>query len=158
MSYYFAFRPQIKSGDVIAYTHKGVRNFYDFKVWLVRLFTQSEYTHVAVAWCVGERVFLLEAVGAGVRIYPLSLDLPAYHLTGSGLTEDQLNAALAEVGKPYSYWDCVKAYFGANDPKNGMWECAEYVGAVLGLKCHATPSDTVGYLLTNGSTLTEIRP
>lgn len=151
-------RPLIKSGDIIAYTHRGVRSWYDFKVWLVRLFGQTEYTHVAVAWVVAGRVFLLESVGTGVRIFPLSLDLPCYHLTGYGLGYDQLEFAISQAGKPYSYIDCAEGYLGVKDDDTSTWMCAKYVCKVLGLKCKQTPSDVVAYLLWQGSTLQEIQP
>jgi hypothetical protein len=153
---YRDFRPSIKSGDILAWTHKGIRSFRDFRIWLVRLFTQSEYVHVGVAWCVGERVFILEAVSTGVRIYPLSLDLPCYHLTGNDLTDEQLNKALAYAGQPYSYLECMNAYFGNNNPNDNKWECAEYVVSILGLSCTATPSAVVQHMLSNGSLMTEI--
>lgn len=154
---YATFRPSIRSGDVIAYTHKGVRSLYDLKVFLVRLFTQSEYVHVAIAWVVGERVFLLEAVATGVRIYPLSKDLPFFHLTGRGLTDAQLADALQHVGDEYSFIECAKAYMGANNPLDDQWECAEYVASVLGLECKATPAGVVEHMLARGSAMIEIR-
>lgn len=155
---YQDFRQSIKSGDVIAYTHKGIRSYYDFKVWLVRLFTQSEYVHVAVAWCVAGRVFLLEAVASGVRIFPLSLDLPCFHLTGNGLTDAQLEYAMQRVGQGYSFIECAAGYLGKNNPDDTNWECAEYVAAILNLSCRATPSAVVQHMLMTGSTMTEIQP
>ena len=88
----------------------------------------------------------------------LGLDLPAFHITGRALTEEQLEFALSKAGQPYSYWECIKAYFGKNDSTNQSWECAEYVAAVLGLTCLATPASIVNHLLDNGSTLTAIQP
>ena len=153
---YAEYRPLIKSGDVIAHTHRGIRSWYDLKVWLVRLFEQSEYTHVAVAWVVGGRVFLLEAVGSGVRIFPLSLDLPFFHLPWHALTDAQLEFALAQAGKPYSYVDCVEGYLGVKDTEKSHWQCSKYVAQVLGLPCPQAPSAVVAYLLENGAPLTQV--
>ena len=150
-------RAGIQSGDAIAYTHRGVRSWYDLKLWLVRLFGQTEYTHIAIAWCVAGRVFLLESVGAGVRIFPMSLDLPAFHLTGKGLTDEQLEFALAQAGKPYSYLDCVEGYLGTEQGETSHWMCAKYVAKVLALPCKQTPSDVVAYLLAQGSMMQEIQ-
>jgi len=136
----------------------GVRSWYDFKVWLVRLFTQSEYTHVGVAWTVAGRVFILEAVGSGVRIFPLSLELPFFHLPWRDLSGDQLEFALSKAGQPYSYLECVAAYFNKNDATDNRWQCAEYVCAIHKLDCKATPSAVVDYLLSCGATLKEIQP
>lgn len=49
MAKYAESRDSIRTGDLLAWSHRGIKSFYDFKVWLVRLFTQSEYTHVGVA-------------------------------------------------------------------------------------------------------------
>ena len=65
-------RPMIRSGDVLAWSHRGIRSWHDLKIWLVRMFTRSEYSHVGTAWVVGNRVFVIEAVMPKVRIYPLS--------------------------------------------------------------------------------------
>jgi hypothetical protein len=69
---YSEIRSQIKSGDLLAFRHEGWKSWHDFKVQLVRMFTRSEYSHVAVAWVVGERVMVVEAVEPCVRIFPLS--------------------------------------------------------------------------------------
>jgi uncharacterized protein YycO len=151
-------RSTVNSGDVLAWTHRGVGSWHDFKIWLVRLFTQSEYVHVGVAWYIADRIFILEAVAAGVRIFPLSLDLPCYWLPWGPLRTDQLEFALSKAGQPYSYLECALGYLGGNDPADNSWECAEYVCTVLQLPCQATPSSVVNYLLQNGSTLTEIEP
>ena len=155
---YSDFRPQIKSGDVIAYTHRGIRSWRDFLIWIVRLFGRTEYCHVAIAWVTAGRVFLLEAVGSGVRIFPMSLDLPCFHLDAQDLTQPQLEYALSQAGKPYSYLDCVEGYLGREQGEESHWMCAKYVCKVLGLPCKKTPSDVVAYLLANGSTLREIQP
>ena len=44
-------RDSIKDGDVLAWTHRAtpLKSWYDFKVWAVRLFQASEYTHVGIA-------------------------------------------------------------------------------------------------------------
>jgi hypothetical protein len=149
-------RPVITSGDVIAFTHRGIRSWHDFKVWMVRVFTQSEYTHVGIAWVVADRVFILESVATGVRIFPLSLCGGFYLLPWTVLRYDQLELALSKAGQPYSYWECAKAYFTRLDPNSGSWECAKYVRTVLDLDCSETPSAVVAHLLHNGSTLTEI--
>ena len=72
MKKYSEYRDQIKSGDLLAWSHRGFRSWHDFKVQAVRLFTQSEYSHVGIAWVVGGRVFVIEAVEPRVRIFPLS--------------------------------------------------------------------------------------
>lgn len=130
---YSAVRPTIKSGDLLAWSHRGWGSWHDFKIQLVRCFTQSEYSHVAVAWVIGGRVFALEAVQPLVRIYPLSKLGDFYHLPmaadWSPATEE---FALAHVGEPYSQLQAMAAFFGPLT-HDGLWECAEYASAVLQL-------------------------
>lgn len=158
---YASFRSQIRTGDVLAWSGRKVRSWYDFKIMLVRLFTMSEYNHVGIAIVMGGRVWVLEAVTPHVRLVPLSNLLPCYHMTSSGLTEEQVEAGLALVGKHdvvYSQWEAIKAFFGKNDPEDSQIQCAELVSGLLNLHCRATPSDVVGTMLANESTLTEIQP
>jgi len=154
-------RPLIQSGAVIAWSHRKIRSLYDFKVMLVRLFTMSEYCHVGIVLVMGGRVWVLEAVTPRVRLVPLSNLLPCYHLTGLGMTDEQVEAGLALVGKDgveYSRGDAVKAYFGYNNRADGDISCAEFVNTILDLPCLDTPSATVDFMLQNSSTLTEIQP
>ena len=132
MAKYLDHRDKIESGDLLAWSHRGIKSFYDFKIWLIRLFTQSEYTHVGVAWVVGGRVFVIEAVTPYVRIVPLSSLLPAYVVNVNAMWNDSAEEfALSLVGKAeYSQLEAIKAYFGLN--KNpSMWQCVEFYKAVL---------------------------
>jgi hypothetical protein len=149
-------RSKIKSGDVLAWSHLGWGSWYAIQIQLVRIFTRSEYSHVGIAWCVGERVFVLEAVTAGVRIFPLSKSLPFFLLPWRRLTDDQLVFALDKIAQRYSKIEAIKAFFGVNDKTDLEWQCAEYVASVLGLPCEATPSAVVGYLLENDSSVSEV--
>lgn len=147
---YADYRDQISSGDVLAWSHRKLESFYDLKVWLVRILTASEYSHVGIAWVFGGRVFVIESVTPEVRIVPLSNLLPCYvskvkRINWNNEAED---FALSLVGKgKYSQWEAVKAYFNENkDPD--AWECAEFVKVVLdksGVKLNgrAVPSDVV---------------
>lgn len=162
---YADYRSQIKSGDVLVWTHpqKWYRSWYDFKVALVKFFTKSEYTHTAIAWVVGERVMIIESVVPLVRINPLSNDLPCMVIPGNGLSEHQLETALKIVGKgQYSMWEAVRAYFRTNDMNDNHWECAEFTVSVLQeslpeLKsCQATPAAVVKALRDAGRPMTDL--
>ena len=50
---YINFRENIVSGDLLAWTHHGWNSWYNFQIQMVRAFTQSEYSHVGIAWCTG---------------------------------------------------------------------------------------------------------
>ncbi len=149
-------REHIKTGDVLAFTHKSWKSWYDVKVQLVRFFTQSEYSHVGLAWCANGRVFVMESVTGGIRIIPLSKCLPCYHLTMPELTQEQLEKAFSVMGEPYSQWQAVQAFFGDIDNTDNQWECAEFVKVVSKLACKATPTAVVDYCLSSGATLTKI--
>lgn len=157
---YANYRDKIKSGDVLAWTHRAswFSSWYDFKVNFVRLVTMSEYSHVGIAWVFQGRVFVIESVTPFVRIVPLSNLLPAYVLTGKGeLTEEQLNKAIELVGVgKYSIPEAMIAFLDKNDIHNDKWECAEFVKYVLDLDCTATPAKVVQKMQEGDSTLVEI--
>jgi hypothetical protein len=134
---YASIRAQIKSGDLLAFSHRASMwaSWYDFKVGIVRMFTKSEYSHVALAWVSSERVFVLEAVIPRVRIYPLSNALAEsgefYHLPlGVNWAQDVEDWAMQHVGQRYSQ---IKAMQASWRPvkHDDFTECAEYVNEVL---------------------------
>ncbi len=145
---YIEVRAMIRSGDLLAFTHRSWRTWNDWKIQLVRFFTQSEYSHVAVAWVVGGRVFVLEAVRPLVRIYPLSKSGDFYWLpTAEHWSPAAEEFALAHVGEPYSQLKAMAAFFGPVR-HDGTWECAQYVYEVLKLAGvdlgdKATPTEIV---------------
>ena len=150
MKYEGEARAAIRSGDVLAWSHSKWRSWYDFKVQMVRVFTQSEYCHVGLAWVIAERVFILESVTAGVRLFPLSKELPCYWIpTSLDWTEQGEEFALAQLGEPYSQFQAMLAFFDKDDKSDqSIWECAKYVQAVLAklgvdLPGRATPSAVV---------------
>lgn len=141
-------RDLIHSGDVIFQSHRRLRSWYDLKIALVRAFTRSEWSHVGMAWVIAGRVFILEAVSAGVRIFPLSRAGDFTLVPGLGLTDDQEEYALSVVGEPYSQIDAVLAFFGRSDAKNRRWFCSEYVCAVMGLQIDKqTPAEVYHHLV-----------
>jgi hypothetical protein len=156
---YLTHRPSIRSGDLLAWTHRGLHSYYDLEVQLVRVFTRSEYSHVGLAWDIGRRVLVLEAVRPLIRIYPLSLLLPSYWLERAwDWTEGDVEFALSKVGQRYSKWEAVKSFFGHVTPGlDARWQCAEYAAAVLareGLRAEPTPSDLVRAAQESGARLT----
>lgn len=146
-------RAHIKSGDLIALTHRSWSSWYDLQVQAVRFFTQSEYSHVAMVWETGGRLFVIESVTPFVRIVPLSLmaEEGFYWVPlNAEITDKELKFALAEVGKgKYSKWQAILSQFRALPiGKDALWECAEFIitsrklsGVDLGDK--ATPSAVV---------------
>jgi hypothetical protein len=156
-------RHEIKPGEVLAWTHRELRSFYDFRIQIVRMFTRSDYSHVGVAWVVGGRVLVIEAVTPLVRIFPLSKLGDFYRLTPEiTWTTEVETFALSHVGQKYSQWQAVKAFFGLTSEADGLAQCAELVRGILRASgdpadVDATPAEVVNYLLENGKTLTLIR-
>ena len=110
---YAAARRRIRSGDLLAWSHRGWGSWYDLQIQAVRMFTRSEYCHVGLAWNVGGRMFVLEAVSAGVRIFPLSRLMPCYWLPLAAAWDGTVEEiALAHVGERYSKWQAVLAGLG----------------------------------------------
>lgn len=124
-------RPRIRSGDLIAQSHREWKSWHDIKVQIVRFFTQSEYSHVGIAWVVGGRVFMLEAVQPKVRIYPMAKIGDFYWLPMKAQWKDATERiALEHVGDDYSQALAVQAFFSDIDHSTTN-ECAAYVRHVL---------------------------
>ncbi len=148
---YLDARKQIKSGHLLAWSHKAWASLYDFQVQMVRVFTQSEYCHVGVSYVIADRTFVIEAVGTGVRMYPASNLLPFYWFPlATNWNETAEKFALSQVGKPYSKNQAVLAQLDMLDKgTDGLWQCAELTQQILALcgvdltKCKSTPSAVV---------------
>lgn len=142
---YEEIRSNIKSGDILAWSHRGWKSFHDIKLQFVRFFTQSEYSHVGTAWVIGSRVFVIESVMPIVRIYPLSklesfywvqMNAPWYKMTEA--------RALEKVGYPYSQIEAVKGFLGLKMDTT-TFQCAELTADIaemdgINLGDHYTPS------------------
>ena len=154
-------RPMIRSGDILAWSHRGVRSWHDLKIWLVRMFTRSEYSHVGTAWVVGNRVFVIEAVMPKVRIYPLSKLGDFYWLQmGAYWRKATETLALSFVGDDYSQVQAMVSPF-ITPPKDDRWECAELVATVarqdsIDLGDVYTPSEVVLAAQKRGAPLTYV--
>lgn len=125
---YVDYRDSIKSGDLLAWSHRGWKSWYDIKVQMVRFFTQSEYSHVGTAWVYGGRIFVIESVSPYIRIVPLSNLLPCYLIKIYApwkYETEKFALSLVGIGG-YSQWEAVKAFFRKNDNPD-KWECAEFV-------------------------------
>ena len=124
-------RSKIKSGDILAFSHEGWGSWKDFKTQMVRVFTRSTYSHVAVALVVNERVMAIENVIPYARMYPLSKLGSFYHIPMQAewlpITEE---SAYSYIGSPYSQWAAIKAFFTSLG-KGNTQECAALVITIL---------------------------
>ena len=151
---YVEVRDTIKSGSLLAWSHRWWRTWYDIKVQFVRMFTRSEYSHVGVAWVTGGRVFVLEAVEPKVRIHPLS-SLGSFYLIRDYIpwSNEVEEAALAEIGEEYSQLEAMANSMSRSI--NDKWQCAKYVwyiAELAGRKLYGkkTPSNVVQNALLDG--------
>jgi hypothetical protein len=150
-------RPDIKSGDLLAWSHRSWRSWYDIKIQIVRFFTQSEYSHVGVAWVVGNRILVIEAVMPKVRIYPLSSLGTFYWVPGFLRWDDSMETkALDYVGTEYSQTEAVAAYFERSIHPDAM-QCAKLVATLAGFeRTNRTPSEMVDYALSKDRVLHQV--
>jgi len=117
-------RSAIRSGDLLAWSHRAWGSWYDFKIQMVRVFTRSEYSHVATAWVVGQRVFAIEAVEPRARIFPLSRLGSFFHIPlEAPWRAETEESALRDVGTEYRQLEAIKAFFRPL-PRDSASECA----------------------------------
>ncbi len=141
-------RPDIRSGDLLAFSCEGWRSYKEVKTQLIRVFTRSEYSHVGVAWVIGGRVMIIEAVIPMVRIYPLSKVGDFYHIPLSANWDEEIERkAISYVGNPYKQLKAIQAFF-TNLKKNSTEECAALAITISGdagidLGERATPDSVV---------------
>lgn len=124
-------RPSIRSGDLLAFSHGDWKTWSGIQVNLIRIFTRSTYSHVAVAWVVGGRVFVLEAVKPQLRIFPLSKLGDFYYIPLNTKWDAETEEfALSKIGVDYSELDAIRAFYEPLEDGN-VRECAAYVMEVL---------------------------
>lgn len=131
---YVEARPMIKTGDLLAFTHTELKSWYDFQVQVVRMATKSEFSHVGIAYVIYDRIFVLEAVSAGVRMFPLSRALPFYLVSNPILLKDSaLEWAFARIGDRYEnkIKMVLAELFDIDLKHNKRLQCSEYVNAIL---------------------------
>jgi hypothetical protein len=84
---------------------------------LIRLFTASRYSHAGLAVWWNERLMVMEAVGRGVIVTPLSVNITGYHgsvewfAAMEEISESDrtvlVQFAQQELGKEYDTWKLV---------------------------------------------------
>jgi hypothetical protein len=161
-------RPLMRSGDLVALTHLQWASLYDLQVQAVRVFTQSEYCHIAVIWVVGGRVFLIESVSPKVRIFPLSNleDAGFYWIPtpDKPMTDAELEFGLSKVGHgSYSKMQAIAGQLNLLDiGDDDDWMCAELTTVMrrlsgLDLGPKATPAANIKSALRQGYPLHYVR-
>jgi len=77
---YDEIRKQINDGDVLLYKGKGLFRS-GFIAAPVQIVTRSDYSHARIAAWWNDQLMVIEAVGNGVIVNPLSLSLKRCHAT-----------------------------------------------------------------------------
>jgi hypothetical protein len=104
-------RTEIQNGDVLLYRGKG------FESRIIQWATHSLYSHAGIAVWWNDRLMVMEAVGKGVVVMPLSTNVAAYRgdvewfaaREPLSVTERHRLVAFAqrELGKDYALWKAV---------------------------------------------------
>jgi hypothetical protein len=108
-------RGDIKNADVLLYKGKGIISM------LIRLITRSPYSHAGLAVQWYDRLMVMEAVGKGVIVTPLSKNVAHYEggvewyqykeeITASD-RQKMVSFAQQQLGKKFARWKMVVAAF-----------------------------------------------
>ena len=108
---YDKFRSEIKNGDVLMYMGNSLLSK------LIRFVTKSNYSHAGIAVWWNDRLMVLEAVGKGVILTPMSKNVSHYNGWVDWLTATKpiskpkrlrmVQFAQKELGKEYSKWKLI---------------------------------------------------
>lgn len=149
------YKDNIKEGDLIIWSSINSGKWFDFGYAnLIRLFTMSEYYHVAIVYDVTDKYILtIDAQYPKTKLLNLSDRLPVYHIAMDVTMTDKLKARLSrKINVRYSLYEAVLAYFGVF-LDNGKWLCTELVTSFyyhaldIDLLKYTTPSKVVKQIL-----------
>ncbi len=118
-------RNQIRNGDVLMYRGKS------WESRIIMLVTKSKFSHAGIAVWWNQRLMVMEAIGKGVVVRPLSLsvqryygDVELYQAVEEVSDADRLKLimlAQQELGKEYATWKAtllgLKILFQTNKEK-----------------------------------------
>ena len=160
---YYTYSRKIKSGDLLIW-NKGAGGYINnASLFIIKLFTLSEYVHVGIAWKIASRVFVIEAAMDGVKITPLSKRHEFFHMPmGIKWFKTYDSFLLDKVGDVYSIQDAVRGYLGLFvDTEDRAWQCVElavsfYKHTGLDLGDVYTPAKLVTQLLDLGRQMTYV--
>jgi hypothetical protein len=154
-------RSKIKTGDALFFSGGNWKSWHGIQIMLVRMFKPSKYSHVGMAWVANNRVFIMEAVGTGIRLFPLSQDLPAGYISNpKELSEEALEYAFSKLATKYpAKWKMVfNKGFGSKIDLDGRMDCSDFFLSILDaddcvLKCASDPSSICDELMSKWGSL-----
>lgn len=149
MTKYIDVKHLIKSGDVVAYSDT------DIVSQIIRFFTKSKYSHVAVVWVIDMIPMVLEATAAnGVALRTLDTRDFFWISTGIRWNKTIENKAQTKLEMPYSFIDAFKVGLGLSPSKNGEI-CTYFVDDTLGLpRTLESPGEVVNHFVQQGKPVT----
>ena len=169
--YYSEVRDKIKTGDKIFFSGGSWRTWYGFKVMMVRMYDPSKWSHVATVWAEHDRIFIMESVGAEIRLYPLSKALTEDKLFGWVARPKELPLIAVEWGfshlgekYPNEFKMVLKKWLGMNIDMEGRMDCSDFA---LGfenqakeyvLECTANPSQICDEVMKHWGSLILVEP
>lgn len=154
----------VRDGDLLVWSEDRASRTSNALLKIVRFFTMSEYAHVGVAMWVNGELCVVEATIPKIRIVPvrslpLHVEMP-HHVW----TEASRQFLMNQVGKDYSFMDCIRAYLGSVTTRDDNWQCAELFNEYariggLDLGNALTPSRLVRRVMTvTGAQLSMLWP
>jgi len=112
---YSSVRGKIKNADILLYKGQGIIS------WLIKLVTRSPYSHAGLAVWWYDRLMVMEAVGKGVVVTPLSINVAHYDggVEWYQYKDDipdvdrvkMVHFAQQQLGKKYAIWKMVSILF-----------------------------------------------
>jgi len=108
---YEEIRNQIKNGDILMYRGKSLESR------IIMWATRSKFSHAGIAVWWNERLMVMEAIGNGVVVRPLSLSVQKYYgdvelykvveeIDDAG-RQRMITFAQQELGKEYATWKAI---------------------------------------------------
>jgi hypothetical protein len=158
------FKRVAKPGDLIAVSHQTWGSLADVESQIVRIVTESEYSHVCVVLDNdGDTPHILEAVVPAVTANPASryLDYGFYFIPtpDKPMSDAERAYGHSKIGQAYSKVEAVEGDLNLLDiGASDKWQCSELTIAMrrfsaLDLGPHATPAAVVQKALSLGYTL-----
>jgi group I intron endonuclease len=158
---------RISPGDLIVVSHKDWKTLSDVESQVVRIATESEFSHVCVVTEIRDGVpYVIEAVVPCVVVSPVTKYLKDgfYHIAipDKPMSKDERDYGLSKVGQKYSKVQAVEGYLHMLDiGQDTSWQCSELTIAMrrmsgINLGPIATPAAVVQTALSKGYNLTFI--
>lgn len=119
-------RDNINSGDLLIWENSKFSVVSNFYLNLIRLLTRSPYAHVAIAWRMEGRLYIVEATQPLVRLTPVRDSDEFFHVSMDlNWSKDSEDYLIEKIGTPYSLMDAGRALFGKTLENDNRYQCAE---------------------------------